>query len=300
MTKVLVCIPTYNGAYRLDWLLQSILMRTGNDIDYKIVICDDSGNKRHQEKTKSVVYKWSFNLPISLLINNSNFGVATSWNKMIDSEYSQHIILINDDVIVKEDWLKNMVYFLDNNQNAGAAFYNFVRIEECDIPRLLSEDHKSPLDHLAPIRRMHYVGCFFGFDRNKYNMVGKFDENYFANVEETDFCTALAYLGHPNYILRHPLCQHIWSATFKSSPEMNYWKILKESKQYYEKKWNGNIETVTNRYMSKIPFQKVKWICNNEIHEEVLTDEHGYFQMNIGSEGINVAIQCIDTNTKIM
>jgi GT2 family glycosyltransferase len=290
MTKVIVGIPTFNGYYRVEWLLQSILMRTDNYIDYKIVIIDDSGNESHQEKTKSVIDRWSSILPVSLLINNSNSGVATSWNRIIDSEDSQYIILINDDVIVKEDWLKNMVYFLDNNPNAGAVYYNFVRTEEGDIPRLLYNDHKSKIDHLAPIRRMHYVGCFFGFDRKKYNMVGKFDENYFANVEETDFCTALASLGYPSYILRYPMCQHIWSATFKSSPEMNYLNILKESRQYYNKKWNGSIDAVTSRYMSKIPFQKVRWACNGDTHEEVLTDDYGYFQIQINNGDIKITI----------
>jgi GT2 family glycosyltransferase len=274
MSNVLIGIPTYNGWYRVDYLLKSILMKTDKNIDYKIVIVDDSGNKSHQEKTKSVINKYNNNLPISLLINNNNLGVAKSWNRMIESEDSKYIILINDDVIVTDDWLKNMVYFLDNNPNAGVAYYNFVPIEEREIPKLLSNNHKSPPDHLAPIRRMYYIGCFFGFSREKYNMAGKFDENYFANFEETDFSTTLASKGYLSYILRYPMCLHVRSATFKSAPEINYLNTLKESKQYYENKWNGSREVIANRYMRKIPFQKVKWICNDVTHEEILTDNY--------------------------
>jgi GT2 family glycosyltransferase len=289
MVKVLVCIPTYNGAHRLDLLLQSISIKTNNDIDYKIVICDDSGKGHHQEKTKTVANRWSSNLPVSILINNNNLGVAKSWNRMIESEDSQHVILINDDVTVTDGWLENMLYFLDNNPNAGVAYYDFIQMEESKIQQLFSYSYESPFDHLAPVRCMHYVGCFFGFSRDKYNLAGKFDENYFANFEETDFCTTLASKGYPSHILRCPMCLHTYSATFKSAPEMNYSNIFKESKQYYEKKWDGDRETITRRYMSKIPFQKVKWIYNGETCEEILTDDHGYFQININNGEVNIA-----------
>lgn len=291
--QVLVGIPTYNGAQRVDWLLQSISMMTNSNIDYKIVIIDDSGNKHHQEKVKLVTNKWNSSLPINLLINDKNVGVAKSWNKIIRSEDSQYIILINDDIIVDQGWLDSMVYFLDNNPDAGVAFYNHFKIDENDIPRLLSNEYQLlfedfQFDDLVPIRCMHFVGCFFGFSREKYDIIGGFDENYFANFEETDFCTALASRGYPNYILRYPIFFHIGSATFKSAPEINYLYTFEKSKQYYKDKWSGDREAASSRYMSKIPFQKVKWACNDNTYEEILTDKYGYFKIELENDNIKI------------
>lgn len=314
MPKVLIGIPTYNGAHRVDWLLQSISMNTTKNIDYKIVICDDSGNKEHQEKTRAVVDKWSLNLNISLLINDKNIGVSKSWNKIIKSEdeYSQCIIIINDDIIVNKNWLETMVYFLKNNPNAGVVFYDFLKIEERDIPGLLSNDFQEILlkfqannydsKNTYPIRCMHYVGCFFGFNRDKYDMVEGFDEEYFANFEETDFCTTLASYGFPSYILRYPISWHIYSATFKSTTELNYQDIFEKSQQYYIKKWKGDRATTENIYMSRIPPQKVKWVYNNNIHEETIPSNQNQLTQEltthqelttpfIKTDGLNITIK---------
>jgi GT2 family glycosyltransferase len=302
MIKVLVGIPTYNGANRVDYLLQSISMRTNKDIDYKIIVCDDGGKKEHQEKTKLVVEKWNSILPIELLINDNNLGVSKTWNKLIKLYDSEYIILINDDVIVANRWLDNLLYFLENNPNAGSAIYGCIFINEEDIPQLLiSLNPKikprdpftkkwADIDYSSkvPIRCMVAWGCFFGFKRHIYNLIGGFDENYFAYFEEYDFLTDIASRGYPNYLLTCPRNWHIWSATFDTSPELNPREIYGKSQKYYIKKWNA--ETVTMRYMSKIPFQKVKWICNGDIYEKVLTDDYGYFKIEL-SDQININVK---------
>lgn len=307
MVKVLVGIPTYNGAHRVDWLLQSIYMRTDKNIDYNIVICDDSGNKEHQEKTRSVTDKWHSVLPVNLLINDKNMGVAKSWNRIIKSEDSQYIILINDDIIVSRDWLENMVYFLDNNHNAGAAIYDCLFINEEDIPQLLSSINPTikPRDPFTrkqidnfdynndtyPLRCMVGWGCFFGFRRDIYNTFGEFDENYFAYFEEFDFFTNLASHGLPNYILRYPRNWHIWSATSKDAPELNIGSTFEKSREYYNKKWNGDHIVSNSVYMSRIHFQNVKWTCNGNMYERILIDNYGYFQIEINDEDNNIKIK---------
>lgn len=291
--KVLIGIPTYNGAHRLDWLLQSISMRTGNYIDYKIVICDDSGNKEHQEKTRDVINKWNSTLPINLLINDINIGVAKSWNRITTSEDSQYIILVNDDIIVVKNWLENMVYFLDNNPNAGAACYDFVMMDERDTQFFLNLDIKDCYNNMniRPIRQMDALGCLFCFRREMYDLIGGFDENYFTNFEETDFFTSLASHGHPIYVLQCPKILHVYSATFKTSPELDYWKRFNNSKEYYTKKWNGDKAEVSKRYMCEIPFQKVKWLCDNNAYEEILIDDYGYFQVEINTENEEIKLK---------
>jgi GT2 family glycosyltransferase len=297
--KVIIGIPTYNGFQRVDYLLQSIyqsIHQSGKgryNTGYLILICDDSGQKEHQEKTKLVVDKWNSFLPVKFLVNKKNLGVSKTWNRIVKDHDSKYIILINDDIIVSDNWLDSMLYFLENNLNAGVAYYNYAPLEESNIPEILFSGYKSPFDSSVPIRCMHYVGCFFGFARDKYDLVGGFDENYFANFEETDFSTSLASHGFPNYILKYPMCLHISSATFKSAPELNYSNILNESNQYYIKKWDGDREIVTNRYMSNIPFQKVKWTCHNIFYEGIIKDRYGYFKIErINDNTNNLLIDC--------
>lgn len=272
MTKVLIGIPTYNGYHRIDWLLKSISMRTGKTVDYKIVICDDSGNTDHQKKTELMVNKWKHSLPVELLINDKNVGVASSWNRLVKCQDSTHIILINDDVIVAKDWLENMVYFLDNNPNIGAVCYDCLKTSEIYISQLLSSPpnniyNKSFVpERVLPIGRSK-CGCFFGFRRDKYDTVGGFDENYYAFREEVDFYTTLLSHRYPIYKLYCPRNWHMISSTFRTAPEINVPIITGKSIEYYYRKWSNHPDIVQNSYLEKIPFQKIKWICDGKIYE---------------------------------
>ena len=151
-----------------------------------------------------------------------------------------------------------MVYFLDNNPNAGAICYNFIMMNDTDTELFLNLDIEDCYnnDTSYPTRQMDAPGCLFGFRREMYEMIGGFDENYIANFEETDFFTNLASHGYPIYVLQYPKILHIYSATFKTSPELDYWKMFNISKEYYMKKWNGEKTEISKRYMCEIPFSK--------------------------------------------
>lgn len=301
MTKVLIGIPSYNGWNRVDWLLKSIWLKNSEEDkkilqDCKIVICDDSGKEEHRNKVRDVVHKWKNDLPVELIINEKNIGVPSSWNRLVRSGDSQHVILINDDIIVSKDWLINMIHFLDNNPKAGGVSPFCNVINESDVPQLLSSpdatvkprhpntrvqdgsfDFDTTYSQIAhPERCMAALGCLFGFRRELYNIVGGFDENFYAFCDESDFGTALALHGYPSYVTRCPMCWHIWSATFGTAPEINAGIVFGNSKRYYTKKWGGFFEVTHPRYMDKIPFRKVKWLCKGKEYEAVVESTNGY------------------------
>lgn len=293
MVKTLVGIPTYNGAYRVDWLLQSISMRTPAGADYKIIVADDSGRPEHQEKTRDIVEKWKHNIPVELLINDKNLGLSSTWNRIVKSQDSTHVILINDDIIVAQDWLETMVYFLDNNPKAGSVSHYCYFITKEDIPKLLSgpgaivvprdpftkvPNQKYSDEREYPGRVMAPAGCFFGFRRTIYNEIGGFDGNYYAFYEESDFGTTLASRGYPTYMLCYPKNWHLWSATFGEAPEIPASDVMSRSRQYYIQKWQGHFEVTHPRYMDKIPFQKVKWLYKGMSYEAVIDGEHGFYE----------------------
>lgn len=290
-TEVLVGIPTYNGAQRVDWLLQSIFNNTDNklinDLFCKIVICDDSGSPSHQEKTLEVGKKHG----VHVLVNKSNIGLPKTWNKLVSCWDSKNVILINDDIIVAPDWLETMVYFLNNNPHAGSVshFCHFIALE--DIQPLLKGETIKPRDpftkaHIEfhdhfeqPGRVMAPAGCFFGFSREKFNLVGGFDENYKVFYEESDFGTSLASHGFPSYVLCYPRNYHIWSATFSSAPEIRASELMAQSRAYYIQKWNGHFEDTHPRYMSKIPFRKIRWLYKGKECEALITSDFGFHEV---------------------
>lgn len=296
MTKVIIGIPTYNGYERVDWLLTSIWLRSSNEDrnilqDSKIVICDDSGKKKHQNLTRNVVDKWRQNgLPVELIINERNLGVASSWNRLARSGDSEQIVIINDDIIASGGWLESTVFLLDNNPRAGSCSQHCYFITREDISSLLSgkdtivtprdpfkktptEVYNDTLEY--PGRVMAPAGCFFGMRRSTFEKVGGFDEHYFSFYEESDFGTTLAANGYPTYALSWPKNWHIWSQTFANAPEIHASKIMNNSRQYYIKKWNGHFDVTHPRYMSKIPFQKVRFKYKDQEYEKIIEGKEG-------------------------
>lgn len=300
MTKVLIGIPTYNGFERVDWLLNSIWLRSSeNDKkllqDSMIIVCDDSGKEEHRCRVATVVKKWKdVGMPIELIVNETNRGVAASWNRLVRSGDEPYCVLINDDIIVSKGWLYSMVNFIEANPSVGACSGFCYFIARDDVGALLSGGDsivtprhpysKAPVEKYSEDneqcgRVMAPSGCLFAFSREKYNLAGGFDENYYSFYEEADFGTTLASKGYPSYCLCWPRNFHLWSATFGSAPEIKASKVMEESRAYYIKKWGAHHDGPGGthiRFMSKIPFAKIKWIHKDKEYEDWVFCQCGY------------------------
>ncbi len=147
-------MPTVNGPNRINNCLESIYK--WNDIpsiasskgtlkhDYKVdvMILDDGSNRANVE---SMVFLSKFyNIPV--LIHKENMGISKSWNDLANQGSSDIIVLLNDDILVSQNWLTAMCYFMENNDNAGGVGWNFYFITEMDIPAILEAGKSLMID----------------------------------------------------------------------------------------------------------------------------------------------------------
>jgi GT2 family glycosyltransferase len=138
-----------------------------------------------------------------------------------------------------------------------------------------SEENEQPGRVMAP------SGCLFCFSRDKYNLAGGFDEHYYSFYEEADFGTTLASKGYCSYCLCWPKNFHLWSATFGSAPEIDASKVMIDSRMYYINKWGAHHDGPNGthkRFMSKIPFHRIKWIFKDKEYEDLILCECGYLR----------------------
>jgi GT2 family glycosyltransferase len=295
MSSIIVGIPCYSGASDLLLAcLQAVRDRSGNNIEYDLVVVDDSGNVEHQRKSKEVCDKFN----ARWLCNDVNKGVAASWNVLSRSSDAPYIALLNDDLIVAQGWLDALYYALHNNPQAGSfgLFAYFITME--DLPTLLSSPTATvmPRDPFskqpAPEelqkhhgrenlgRVMCPTGCGFGFRRDVYEKTIGFDETLGKCFhEETDFGTQCAALGYPSYCLQWPMNYHIWSATFGRSPELMVNRPMDYSRNRYVEKWGALPQAMHVPLMSKIPFQQLKWLDGDGVfRDEIITAEEGFYE----------------------
>lgn len=301
MPKVAICAPTYKGAHRLDWLLQSIFRVGGmEEVDAKVVILDD-GSPDGGEAVRYLGQKYG----VDTIIHDRNKGIPAAWNSLTEHFKAPITILLNDDIIVTPGWLFSMVYFLNNNPRAGSASWPMYFSSEEDVKGLLVGEDVCPRDPITkkqqpehrgihrgvrPGRIMCPAGACFGFTyekylvsksfHNSYGLTGGFPEEFLSFHEESSFGTALAQAGFITYGLTWPAVWHLWSATFKDSPELNASWRMQHSRKMYCDLWNVPTEFRSNPfsytnpcYCPQIPPNRVKWVgMNYELQEEMEPD----------------------------
>lgn len=296
MALVTIGIPVYNRGAALVNLLQNLRQRTPSDIDHEIVVVDDSGRPAHRQLTRGACQQYG----ATYVEHDKNRGVAAGWNTLVRAgKNSEFLVILNDDVFVAKDWLSYMVYALKENPRVGSFGMNCRFIAREDSAEIIqSQDAKviplnvhwrgaelirnerfksmPPEEDGAPGKVMCPTGCFFGFRREIYDLVGGFDERYFAFYEETDFGVTCAHKGYPSFSLGVPDHNyHIWSASFGSAPEIDAGGVMARSRAAFVEKWRAILGVTFNDapeihhlLMDKIPAFSVKWLGIGKKHKE--------------------------------
>lgn len=284
--EITIGIPTYGGAKRMRWCLESIC-KVGVPGNAVIVILDDGS-----PDGGAAVEALSYEFDVDYIRHTTNRGIPAAWNSLTECHKTDITILLNDDIIVMPGWIEAMTYFLRNNPKAGGASWPFYFTNEEDIPKILAGKDVVPRDPITkkqapekratfevarPGRIMCVAGSCFGFMREMYELgkqrnkdmglTGCFPEEYLSFHEESHWGTALAEAGFSSYGLTAPHLWHIWGATFSASPELNAGWRMQHSRKMYCEKWGvppefyGNPFNYTNpKYMRKIPPNNIKWL----------------------------------------
>jgi len=312
LKSITIGIPTVNGPNRINNCLESICK--WNDIpsianshstlkhDYKvdIMILDDGSNRAGVE---SMVWLSKFyNIPV--LIHKENMGISKSWNDLANQGSSDIIVLLNDDILVSENWLTSMCYFMENNDNAGGVGWNFYFITEMDIPAILEADKPLMIDRDPfskalrneimtideaieqelfqfagqPGKVMCAVGSCFSLRREVFELIdGGFCEEMKSFSEESLMFSQLSALGYPSYMIPEFPLLHEWSKTFQTNPHLEAEKRMIESRKIYCEKFDVPEEYADNPFewtdpliMEKLTPTLIKWIDRDFNEKEAI------------------------------
>lgn len=284
--RVLVGVPTYNGAARTENLLRSI-HRAEDKTTYTLVLLDD-GSPRPGEVEKLEGLARTYDA--TLLVHDKNYGITASWNDLVRyQEDTEFAVLLNDDVLVQHGWLDNLIYFLENN-DCGAASPNLLFCDPGEVAAILEGQNVIPRHPVTRVPEpdrlvqspeeppgvvMCALGSGFGFKRSVYNAVGGFDETMVQIYNESMLGTEAARaLKLPSYCIPSPRIWHLWSVSFKENPELG--RKAKGDQAAYIRRFGGDFNGPNGthpRFMvGTMPPRLVKWIGpDGQPHEKELT-----------------------------
>lgn len=248
MTKVAVVILNWNGEYYLKKFLKNVLENSQNGYS-EVIVADNASTDN------SVNWLKENHPEIRIIQNKLNGGFAKGYNdalKQVDAEY---YVLLNSDVEVTENWIEPVIRMMDDNPDIAAT-----------QPKMLAFDDKESFEYAGAaggfIDQYGYPFCrgrFFQhlekdegqYDDTReifwatgacmfvradvYHDMGGLDEDFFAHMEEIDFCWRMKHKGYRIMYTSKSKVYHIGGGTLpKVSSFKTYLNIRNNNVMLYK------------------------------------------------------------------
>ena len=215
---VSLAIVNWNGRPYLEDCLKSLL--ASDYPDYEVLLVDNCS------ADDSVTFVRSTFPQVKIHRTRRNRGFAAGSNVGIRRSKGELIVLLNPDVILRPDWLHNLVkgMFADETVGIGGgkAYYpdertlqhagGFIR-----APLAIGNQYgRGEIDRGQYDRRRevdYVMGAAIGIKRSVLDHIGLLDEGYFLYYEETDLCFRARRAGYRVLYIPDAVLIHVEGAT---------------------------------------------------------------------------------------
>ncbi|WP_235298371.1 bifunctional riboflavin kinase/FAD synthetase [Portibacter marinus] len=241
--KCTIAIINYNGLDYLESYLPSVLYSSKDDVD--ILVIDNASTD------ESVAYLEEWHPEVNVLAYSKNYGFAEGYNRSMKDVDTEFTVLLNNDVLVTENWLDPILKLMSNDKTIGAC-----------QPKIRSLSEPTKFEHAGAaggyLDALSYAFCkgrIFDeveldegqFDHTLevfwasgaamvvrtelFNNLGGFDETYFAHYEEIDLCWRMKRAGYKVMSVNESVVYHLGGGTlpYQSSKKiyLNFRNSLK-------------------------------------------------------------------------
>ena len=235
MSKLAVVILNWNGKRFLEQFLPTLLHTLP---DYaEAVVCDNASSD------DSVAFLEEHFPQVKLLLNERNEGFARGYNLALQRVEAKYYCLLNSDIEVTNGWIEPVIEQMDANEKIAAV-----------QPKLLSYNRRDEFEYAGAsggfIDKYGYPFCrgrVFGNvekDRGQYDdeidifwatgaamfvrsdvyhLMEGLDGDFFAHMEEIDFCWRIKNLGYKIKVNPASVVYHIGGGTL---PKNNSYKTF--------------------------------------------------------------------------
>lgn len=226
-----VIIPNYNGEKFIANCLDSILIQSFFEFGkMEVIVVDDCSNDHSVNIIKT--YK-----NVTLLENPINSGFDKSVNQGIRASSGKYCLLLNNDVVVDQEFAKYLYLQIDENPNVFSVsskmirFYEREKLDDAgDFYNILGwgykrGDGKRLSSYDKPTSIFSTCAGAGIYRRSVLDEIGLFDEVFFAYMEDVDISYRGLIYGYKNYYQPKAICYHIGSATTAEGQKYSPFKV---------------------------------------------------------------------------
>ncbi len=236
--KTSIIILTYNKLELTKDCLNSI-NEYSQDVPHEIIIVDNCSTDGtvdwlHEQNNCKIIY------------NQENLGFPKGCNQGIAiAEADTDILLLNNDVIVTSNWLRNLQTALHSQDKVGAVScvtnccsnYQAIAVPslEPDKMQVFAKQHNISNKDLWE-ERIRLVGFCLLIKRKALDETGYLDEIFSpGNYEDDDYCYRLRIAGYSLLLCRDTFIYHKGNSSYDNQP--NYYRLLYDNKKKFVDKW---------------------------------------------------------------
>lgn len=223
--RTAVVILNWNGREFLKKFLPSVLKHTPQDV--RVIVAD---NASHDDSVGMLQAEFP---SVEIIRNKTNGGFAKGYNDalaLIDTDY---YILLNSDIEVTERWIEPVIALMESDRSIAACQ---PMIRSYNSPELfeyagaaggfidmfgypfcrgrLFQSVERDLGQYNDTREVFWAtgACLF-VRADLFRDNGGFDEDFFAHMEEIDFCWRMKHLGHKIMVCPESKVFHVGGGT---------------------------------------------------------------------------------------
>ncbi|MGV0936464.1 glycosyltransferase family 2 protein [Empedobacter falsenii] len=247
-----IIIVNYNTYELLKACINSIIKYTVN-IDYEIIVVDNNSPERDIDQIE-LEYN---NIRLIRNTNNSGFGSAN--NIGANFAKGKYLFFLNPDTIFLNNALLYFLEFSNKLNNPFGVLGSVLLSENLQINASYSEKFTTYSEELLmgifsilykkrdsrlkeKYKEVAWVsGANIFIQKNLFDEIKGFDENYFMYYEETDLQRRLKNKKFNNYVIKGPRIIHLEGGG-NGKINLNKKRIIDKSKFYYYKKFSNQLE----------------------------------------------------------
>ncbi len=228
--------------------------RTNEEILENCILSIDKSVKinliENSTELKNQLFFEELNSNIKVFCTGKNLGYAAGHNFGLKNVKTKYVLILNPDLICKENYFKNIQKYLNNESDysiIGSQYeeskmnkpaYGLFNVKKNNNDLPMNENYLQKVDWV--------VGCSMLVNLEKFNDRNLFDENFFLFFEETDLCKRIKLIGGNIYSSKALIIDHFGEkgsfATDKNN-ELEYiklrnWHLMWSSFYYYKKNNN--------------------------------------------------------------
>lgn len=233
--KVSACIVTYNNKEKVGQTIESIIEHT-KDLDFELYIVDNASSD------DTATYIENTYPMVNVIRSQTNSGFGAGHNKVLPFLESDYHIIINPDIIIKDDVISVLANYCEENKEVGMLSPKIVHadgslqmlgkknptvrylgghwiMKQGNAGKLMEEYCMLNMPDDEPFEISNATGCFMFFRTSVFRKLGGFDERFFMYLEDCDIARRASEISK---VLYYPMAEvvHLWERESKTNKKL--------------------------------------------------------------------------------